>query len=131
MCCIQKGDGSWHGGCLALAELARRGVLLPVSFPQVVPVISQALHYDVRRGPHSIGSHVRDAAAYVCWAFGRAYSNKDMKGVLEQLAPHLLRVACYDREVIIFTSLSLVTSYLDLANIFFLIKVRSSLSDFY
>lgn len=58
----------------------------------------QALHYDVRRGPHSIGSHVRDAAAYVCWAFGRAYTNFDMKAVLQQLAPHLLTVACYDRE---------------------------------
>ena len=53
---------------------------------------------DVRRGPHSIGSHVRDAAAYVCRAFGRAYTNFDMKAVLEQLAPHLLTVACYDRE---------------------------------
>ncbi|KAL3814931.1 hypothetical protein ACJIZ3_016199 [Penstemon smallii] len=94
-----EGDGSWHGGCLALAELSRRGLLLPVSFPKVVPVIIQALHYDIRRGPHSVGSHVRDAAAYVCWAFGRAYYNKDMKNVLEQLAPHLLTVACYDREV--------------------------------
>lgn len=53
----------------------------------------------MRRGPHSIGSHVRDAAAYVCWAFGRAYSSRDMKDTLEQLAPHLLTVACYDREV--------------------------------
>lgn len=94
-----EGDGSWHGGCLALAELARRGLLLPVTFPKVVPVIIKALHYDIRRGPHSIGSHVRDAAAYVCWAFGRAYSNSDMKEILEQLAPHLLTVACYDREV--------------------------------
>ncbi|KAI5017459.1 hypothetical protein ZWY2020_042347 [Hordeum vulgare] len=94
-----EGDGSWHGGCLALAELARRGLLLPSSFPDVIPVIMKALHYDVRRGPHSIGSHVRDAAAYVCWAFGRAYTNIDMKAVLEQLAPHLLTVACYDREV--------------------------------
>lgn len=94
-----EGDGSWHGGCLALAELARRGLLLPVSLPQVVPVIIKALHYDIRRGSHSIGSHVRDAAAYVCWAFGRAYSSSDMKGVLEQLAPHLLTVASYDREV--------------------------------
>ncbi|KAL6557242.1 hypothetical protein OROMI_017592 [Orobanche minor] len=94
-----EGDGSWHGGCLALAELARRGLLLPISFPKVIPVIIKALHYDIRRGPHSVGSHVRDAAAYVCWAFGRAYSHRDMKDVLIQLAPHLLTVACYDREV--------------------------------
>ncbi|RVX01063.1 Tubulin-folding cofactor D [Vitis vinifera] len=91
-----EGDGSWHGGCLALAELARRGLLLPISFPKVVPVV--ALHYDIRRGPHSVGSHVRDAAAYVCWAFGRAYYHTDMKEILGQLAPHLLTVACYDRE---------------------------------
>ncbi|XVF79544.1 hypothetical protein PTKIN_Ptkin14bG0231600 [Pterospermum kingtungense] len=94
-----EGDGSWHGGCLALAELARRGLLLPTSLPRVVPVVVKALHYDVRRGPHSVGSHVRDAAAYVCWAFGRAYYHTDMRNVLEQLAPHLLSVACYDREV--------------------------------
>ncbi|KAL0347692.1 UNVERIFIED_CONTAM: Tubulin-folding cofactor D [Sesamum calycinum] len=93
-----EGDGSWHGGCLALAELARRGLLLPISLPKVVPVIIKALHYDIRRGPHSVGSHVRDAAAYVCWAFGRAYYYGDMKNVLEQMAPHLLTVACYDRE---------------------------------
>ncbi|KAK7848916.1 tubulin-folding cofactor d [Quercus suber] len=94
-----EGDGSWHGGCLALAELARRGLLLPISLPKVVPVVVKALHYDIRRGPHSVGSHVRDAAAYVCWAFGRAYYHEDMRAILEQLAPHLLTVACYDREV--------------------------------
>ena len=63
-------------------------------------IFEQALHYDIRRGPHSVGSHVRDAAAYVCWAFGRAYYQRDMESVLEQLAPHLLSVACYDREVL-------------------------------
>lgn len=94
-----EGDGSWHGGCMALAELARRGLLLPVSFPKVVPVVVKALHYDIRRGPHSVGSHVRDAAAYVCWAFGRAYYHTDMLNILKQLAPHLLTVASYDREV--------------------------------
>ncbi|XP_008232610.1 PREDICTED: tubulin-folding cofactor D [Prunus mume] len=94
-----EGDGSWHGGCLALAELARRGLLLPISLPKVVPVVVKALHYDIRRGPHSVGSHVRDAAAYVCWAFGRAYYHKDMRNILDQLAAHLLTVACYDREV--------------------------------
>ncbi|PKI70409.1 hypothetical protein CRG98_009184 [Punica granatum] len=94
-----EGDGSWHGGCLALAELARRGLLLPSSLPKVVPVVVKALHYDIRRGPHSVGSHVRDAAAYVCWAFGRAYYHQDMRSILDKLAPHLLTVASYDREV--------------------------------
>ncbi|KAJ0111906.1 hypothetical protein Patl1_00239 [Pistacia atlantica] len=102
---VLQGDGSWHGGCLALAELARRGLLLPGSLPKVVPVVVKvvgfifALHYDIRRGSHSVGSHVRDAAAYVCWAFGRAYYHTDMRNILEQLAPDLLTVACYDREV--------------------------------
>lgn len=94
-----EGDGSWHGGCLALAELARRGLLLPACLSKVVPFVVKALHYDVRRGPHSVGSHVRDAAAYVCWAFGRAYYHEEMRNILEHLAPHLLTVACYDREV--------------------------------
>ena len=45
-------DAAWHGGCLALAELARRGLLLPARLPQLSPVICKALHFDVRRGPH-------------------------------------------------------------------------------
>ncbi|KAL6573688.1 hypothetical protein OROHE_002147 [Orobanche hederae] len=94
-----EGDGSWHGGCLALAELARRGLLLPLSLHDVVPVVVKALHYDIRRGHHSVGSHVRDAAAYVCWAFGRAYDSAVMRDIFGKLAPHLLTMACYDREV--------------------------------
>ena len=58
-----------------------------------------ALLYDVRRGPHSIGAHVRDAAAYVCWAFARAYDPGLLEGSVTALAGSLLTVACYDREV--------------------------------
>ncbi len=46
------GDTAWHGGCLALAELARRGLLLPARLNEAVPLIAQALVYDVRRGAH-------------------------------------------------------------------------------
>ena len=65
-------DASWHGGCLALAELGRRGLLLPARLPKVVPLILKALVYDEPRGSFSVGSHIRDSACYVCWAFARA-----------------------------------------------------------
>ena len=45
-------DTAWHGGCLALAELARRGLLLPGRLPELAPLMASALHYDLRRGAH-------------------------------------------------------------------------------
>ena len=47
-----ESDTAWHGGCLALAELARRGLLLPSRLQLVAPLVAEALQYDVRRGPH-------------------------------------------------------------------------------
>ena len=47
----------------------------------------------------SVGAHVRDAAAYVCWAFARAYTAVDLADSITVLAPALLVTACYDREV--------------------------------
>ncbi|KAL4443777.1 hypothetical protein ABPG75_011514 [Micractinium tetrahymenae] len=92
-------DTAWHGGCMGLAELARRGLLLPERLPEVAPLVVQALEYDVRRGPCSVGAHVRDAAAYVCWAFARAYSPEALGATVATLAPALITLACYDREV--------------------------------
>ena len=92
-------DTAWHGGCLAVAELARRGLLLPERLPEVAPLVAAALEYDVRRGPCSVGAHVRDAAAYVCWAVARAYSPEVLGGTVATLAPSLITLACYDREV--------------------------------
>ena len=42
---------------------------------------------------------MRDAAAYVCWAFARAYESDIIAPAVRYLAPALLAVACYDREV--------------------------------
>lgn len=47
----------------------------------------------------SVGAHVRDAAAYVCWAFARAYTPEALGAAAGQLAPALICLACYDREV--------------------------------
>ena len=84
---------------MALAELARRGLLLPARLPVVTPIIQRALCYDIRRGPHSIGAHVRDAAAYVCWACARAYEPHLLEDSVSVLSSSLLTLACYDREV--------------------------------
>ena len=54
--------------------------------------VEQALKYDVRRGAHSVGAHVRDAACYLCWAFARAYAPEVMAPYVAQLAPGLLTV---------------------------------------
>ena len=92
-------DSAWHGGCLALAELTRRGLLLPERLEEVMPVIEKAILYDVLRGQHSVGSHVRDAACYVCWAFARAYSPTVMQPFIQTLAGSMLITGLYDREI--------------------------------
>ncbi|XP_057310361.1 tubulin-specific chaperone D-like [Hydractinia symbiolongicarpus] len=92
-------DGAWHGGCLALAELGRRGLLLPSRLPEVVPIVLKALTYDERRGSYSVGSHVRDAACYVCWSFARAYDPHQIKPFVLDIARALLLVTIFDREI--------------------------------
>uniref|UniRef100_A0A8C4TKA9 Tubulin-specific chaperone D n=1 Tax=Erpetoichthys calabaricus TaxID=27687 RepID=A0A8C4TKA9_ERPCA len=96
---FQETDNAWHGGCLALAELGRRGLLLPSRLPDVVPVILKALIYDEKRGACSVGSNVRDAACYVCWAFARAYEPSALKPFVNQIASALLIAAVFDRNV--------------------------------
>ncbi|RUS69826.1 hypothetical protein EGW08_022413 [Elysia chlorotica] len=95
----QESDGAWHGACLALAELGRRGLLLPERLEDVVPVIMKALVYDDKRGNFSVGAHVRDAACYVCWAFARAYEPKVMVSYVDAIANCLIIVSVFDREV--------------------------------
>lgn len=92
-------DASWHGGCLALAELCRRGLLLPERLDKYVPILEKALLYDVMRGNHSVGTHVRDSACYVVWSFARAYSPEIMKPHIQTLSTKLINLSLFDREV--------------------------------
>jgi tubulin-specific chaperone D len=82
-----------------LAELCRRGLLLPARLKQFIPVLEKALIYDINLGNHSVGTHVRDAACYVVWSFARAYSPEIMKPHVEMLSTRLIVEALFDREV--------------------------------
>ncbi|KAI1718603.1 tubulin-specific chaperone D [Ditylenchus destructor] len=91
--------GTWHGGCLALAELCRRGCLLPDQVPEVLKVLSNALLFEQYSLGFSVSASVRDAACYICWAFARAYEAKILKQHVQTLAGDLVCVALFDREV--------------------------------
>ena len=97
--CRASDDSSMHGGCLAVAELSRRGLLLPVRLNAAVPLTVRALHFDVRSAAHSVGANVRDAACYCVWAFARAYEPAVLRPHAAVLARSLLLLAVYDREV--------------------------------
>jgi hypothetical protein len=94
-----ENDNIWHGSCLTLAELARRGLLLPERLEEVIPIVIQAIQYDVPRGSHSVGSHVRDAACYVCWAFARAYAPNILKPFVQELSVAIVIASLFDREI--------------------------------
>lgn len=70
---INATDSTWHGGCLTMGELSRRGLLLPVRLSEFFPILNRALHLDINQGNYSQGANVRDSACYVAWAFARAY----------------------------------------------------------
>ncbi|CAN7982388.1 unnamed protein product, partial [Ixodes hexagonus] len=92
-------NSSWHGSCLALAELSRRGTLLPEQLPRVVDAITRSLVFDERWGRCSIGSPTRDAACYVAWTLGRSYDPCDIAPFVSSLATTLICVALFDREL--------------------------------
>lgn len=105
-------EHTWHGACLALAELARRGLLSTDSqspsekatsaqyeLDEQLLWVQRALFFDPRRGAHSVGSNVRDAACYVIWALARANDESSIRPHAVKLASDLVCVACCDREV--------------------------------
>ncbi|KAJ6660421.1 hypothetical protein lerEdw1_017845, partial [Lerista edwardsae] len=66
---------------------------------QIVPVILKGLSYDEKRGACSVGSNVRDAACYVCWAFARAYEPLELRPFVNQISSALVIAAIFDRDI--------------------------------
>lgn len=90
---------AWHGSCLAIAELAKRGLLLPYRLETMVPLLLKAMVYDEMKGYMSVGQHIRDAACYMCWAFARAYEPDVIKPFISKIAAGLLVTTVFDREI--------------------------------
>lgn len=90
---------TWQGSCLALAELARRGLLSGESLGTQLKWVKKALLFDVRRGAHSVGAGVRDAACYVLWALARAHDSQSIKPYGVKVAQTLVCVALFDRDI--------------------------------
>lgn len=55
--------------------------------------------FDIRKGAHSIGSNVRDAASYVLWSLARAQGVSALQPHALELARKLVIVSLFDREV--------------------------------
>ncbi|KAG8743529.1 hypothetical protein FRC10_011920 [Ceratobasidium sp. 414] len=92
-------ESTWHGACLAYAELARRGLVSQSKLQEAIGWICKALAFDVRKGAHSVGSSVRDSASYVLWALVRAQSVESLKPHLLEIALRLTTTSLFDREV--------------------------------
>ncbi|EFB29985.1 hypothetical protein PANDA_016130 [Ailuropoda melanoleuca] len=66
---------------------------------QVVPVILKALTYEEKRGSCSVGTNVRDAACYVCWAFARAYEPQELQPFVAAISSALVIATVFDRNI--------------------------------
>eukprot|EP01134_Creolimax_fragrantissima_P000140 CFRG0140T1 len=89
----------WQGGCLALSELAIRGVMQTTHLSHLVAVLCRCLDFDIVVGTKPVGAAVRDAACYLAWALARAYNAAHLKSYLHDISTSLVVVMCFDREI--------------------------------
>lgn len=90
---------TWQGCCIALAELARRGLLSSENLGEKMPWIERSLLFDIRRGAHSVGSAVRDSSCYVLWALARAHDADALRPFAQSISEKLVCVSLLDREI--------------------------------
>lgn len=92
-------DSDWHGASLAIAELCRNGAIMPSALRELLPLVFLAVQFDIKKGSHSIGTSVRDAACYVMWSILRCYRTPVLTSFATQIASTLIVVAMFDREI--------------------------------
>jgi len=95
----EENEFSWQGGVLAIAELCKRGLVLPDKLERVMIYLEKALLFEVNKGTFCLGSNVRDSACYLAWALARAYSKQVMHNYIQGLAQKLILVMMFDKEV--------------------------------
>ncbi|ORY81205.1 armadillo-type protein, partial [Leucosporidium creatinivorum] len=97
---IDSVEHGLQGACFAFGELARRGRIQEELVDRLVTCALKALLFDRKRGVQSIGSAVRDSAAYVLWSLARTLRpNQISTEAATQLATRLVSVALYDRDI--------------------------------
>ncbi|GAA5841004.1 hypothetical protein JCM5353_004871 [Sporobolomyces roseus] len=101
--CLEESDRAEHGlqgACFAFGELGRRGLIRDEEeVKRLLEGVMKALLFDRRRNMQTIGSSVRDSAAYVLWSLARTLTPDQARPYAQQLAERLVCVAVFDREV--------------------------------
>ena len=95
----EENEYAWNGTCLCIAELCKRGMILPERLVELIPYLEKALLYETDKGTFVTGSNVRDSACYIVWALARAFTNDIMKKHVETLAKTLILTILFDKEV--------------------------------
>ena len=94
-----ENEYAWHGACLCIAELCKRGMILPERLNDLIPYLEKALLFEINKGTFCTGSNVRDAACYIVWALARAFTTDIMKKYVDRLAGSLILTILFDKEV--------------------------------
>ncbi|KEP63267.1 UNVERIFIED_CONTAM: beta-tubulin cofactor D, putative [Hammondia hammondi] len=97
----------WHGSCLALAELLRRGLVFLPRLAACCSCLRLAVAVEASAScgagdtiGAAAGAALRDAACYAAWSLARSYYRTEaLKAQVESLSHSLLLVALFDREV--------------------------------
>ncbi|UXI18699.1 60S ribosomal protein L14 [Sarcoptes scabiei] len=92
-------DNLWHGCCLTLAEIVRRGYFKAKYFPDLVEILEKAFFFEKIKGSFVCGENIRDAACYICWSLVRSYDCNLIDPFVNRLASLLINVVCFDKAI--------------------------------